>query len=108
MRRRLAVLLCCLVGTGCSSHPLVDVCDYFKPGHLYPDRVTPYGGVCLRQGPGPIVTNPAINNPLIPPAVPFQPLPNMPISVPTLPPPGGVVPVPSVPQPPQPSFPISP
>ena len=107
MRRHLTVLLCCLVG--CSSHPLVEVCDYFKPGHLYPDRVTPYGGVCVRQGPGPIVTNPAINNPVIPAPAPFpMQQPGTPIFVPTLPQPGGVNPVPSVQPQPQPSFPTSP
>ena len=47
-RRGWTLLVCFL--TGCSTHPLVDVCDYFKPGKLYPNTVTPYGGVAIPQG----------------------------------------------------------
>jgi hypothetical protein len=48
-RKRGWTLLLCFL-TGCSTHPLVDVCDFFKPGKLYPNTVTPYGGVAIPQG----------------------------------------------------------
>jgi hypothetical protein len=48
-RNRSWTLLLCLL-TGCSTHPLVDVCDFFKPGKLGPTTVTPYGGVAIPQG----------------------------------------------------------
>src|SRR3954469_16819053 len=35
---------------GCSTHPMTDVCDYFRPGKLGPNVVTPYGGVGIQQG----------------------------------------------------------
>ncbi len=84
------VLLCFL--TGCSTHPLVDTLDFFKPGKLYPNTVTPYGGVAIPQGaiippapnisvgppaalpPGPPVVPPAAALPgNIPPGVQLQP-----------------------------------
>jgi hypothetical protein len=41
-----------LVGflSGCSTHPVVDILDYFKPGKLGPNKVQPYGGVGVPQG----------------------------------------------------------
>ncbi len=36
---------------GCSTHPLADTCDFFKPGKLGPTKVQPYGGVAIPQGP---------------------------------------------------------
>lgn len=48
-RHRLALLFCFL--SGCSTHPLTDFCDFFRPGKLGPTTVTPYGGVAIPQGP---------------------------------------------------------
>lgn len=103
IRRGWAALLCVL--TGCSTSPVVDTLDFFKPGRMYPTR-TPYGGVCIPQGPGPVATTPSA--PLPPPIPPPAPLPSSgpPITVPNLPPPpGSVVPVPNAPPP---SFPTAP
>jgi hypothetical protein len=47
--RRWAVLLCFFAG--CSTHPGADLCDWIKPGSLGPNRVQPYGGVGIPQGP---------------------------------------------------------
>jgi hypothetical protein len=45
-----SLFLCFLAG--CSTHPLVDTLDFFKPGKLYSDKkVQPYGGVAIPQGP---------------------------------------------------------
>lgn len=106
MRKRRAWALVLLLATGCSTHPWVDCKDFFKPGRFYPDQVTRYGGVCIRQGPGPIGTVPAIPPPVVPPPAPLPP-PGGPIQIPNLPPPGSVVPVPSAPPGPTP-FPVAP
>jgi hypothetical protein len=47
--KRLRLLLLCVL-SGCSTHPLVDVCDFLKPGRLGPNAVQPYGGVGVPQG----------------------------------------------------------
>ena len=101
-------LMLCLIA-GCSTAPIADTLDFFKPGHLYPDRVpTPYGGVCIRQGPGPTATTPSLPPPqvqIVPPAAPLPP--GSPIAVPTLPfAPGTVSPLPN--GTPPPNFPIAP
>ena len=44
------ILLLCLLA-GCSTHPLVDTLDFFKPGKLGQVTVQPYGGVNIPQGP---------------------------------------------------------
>jgi hypothetical protein len=51
MSRRLRILLF-LVLSGCSTHPMADFCDYFKPGKVGPVTVQggPYGGVAVPQG----------------------------------------------------------
>jgi hypothetical protein len=77
-----------LLLAGCSTHPICDVKDYFRPGKIGPNKVQPYGGVCIPQGPitgpGPSLPSvPAINVPVVPPPAP-------------LPPPTGIVP-PAVP-----------
>ncbi len=77
---------------GCSTHPVCDVLDYFVPGKMGPNKVQPYGGVCIPQGaitgPGPALPAvPAINVPVVPPPAP-------------LPPSRGVVPPLAVPPPP--------
>ncbi|HZZ80072.1 MAG TPA: hypothetical protein VFE62_16280 [Gemmataceae bacterium] len=76
-KRRWTLLLCLLAG--CSTHPLVDTCDFFQPGKLYKTTVTPYGGVAIPQGPiipaapnigvGPPAAIPT--GPLIPPPAPL-------------------------------------
>lgn len=96
-------LLTLVLLAGCSTHPLADMCDFFKPGKLYPDgKTSPYGGVCRNQGPiaGPGAGGPpqinvgppqpiSAGGPVIPPPVPIgsggQPDPNPPIP-PPLPP----------------------
>ena len=82
-------LVLCLL-TGCSTHPLVDFQDYFRPGKLGPTTVQPYGGVTIPQGPimpgapiMPIIGAPvplAPGGAVVPPPValpgtPFPPLP---------------------------------
>ena len=85
---------------GCSTHPVGDMMDYFKPGKLYPDgKTAPYGGVCRNQGPiagpgagGPPQINvgppqPIISTgPVVPPPVPITdggtPAPSPPIPPP--------------------------
>lgn len=83
---------------GCSTHPLVDTCDFFQPGRLYKNKVTPYGGVCIPQGVPIQGTSPSAPfGPVVPPPVPISttpPPPPGPISVPTYPtaPPGSLPP----------------
>ena len=88
--------------SGClSSNPCYDLCDCLQPGRLYPDTVTPYGGVCIpNQG----VNLPNFGNPGAPPpgAGSVQPLPPVipgpvPVGPGTMPfptNPGGLVPPP--------------
>ena len=69
------LLLCVL--SGCSTHPVVDLCDYFRPGKLGPTTVTPYGGVAIPQGaiipfaPSISVGPPADLRPVVPPPAPL-------------------------------------
>lgn len=94
-----------LIAAGCSTHPIADTCDFFKPGHLYPNKVTPYGGVCIPQGATFQGTSPSAPFvPVVPPPAPIPgnlpPPPGGPISVPTFPvapPPPGNLPPPSMP-----------
>jgi hypothetical protein len=87
---------------GCSTHPISDTCDYFRPGHLYPNKVGPYGGVCIPQGVSFQGTAPGGPlGPLIPPPVPLPPSttgPGPAISLPTYPN-AGPIPVPNLPPP---------
>jgi hypothetical protein len=48
-RQRWSLLLCLLAG--CSTAPLANTLDFFCPGKMYPNTVTPYGGVAIPQGP---------------------------------------------------------
>lgn len=82
---------------GCSTHPCADLSDYFNPGKLRENRVEPYGGVCIQQGPiQPPTPGPALGGPL--------PLPAPPSSGGAIPPPaplpGNQPPGPNVPPPP--------
>src|SRR5690349_6784812 len=104
MRRQCWALLACVL-TGCSTHPIVDVLDYFKPGRLGPNDVQPYGGVCIPQGPvqppaaPPVVAPGAVPAPPTPGVVPPPaPLPGAPATIPT------PIPVPTA-APPPPAFP---
>ena len=98
-KRPWSLLLCFLAG--CSTHPLVDIQDYFRPGKLGPMTVQPYGGVAIPQGPimagAPIM--PVVGAPVplpgggvVPPAIPLPgnaPPPGFQLQPPT---PGGVFP----------------
>ncbi|MBX9680526.1 MAG: hypothetical protein K2X38_17350 [Gemmataceae bacterium] len=70
-RRFLVFFLCGL--TGCvSTRPCVDIKDYFKPGRLYANKVSPYGGVSRPQGPS--LTPPGggyVPSTAVPPPVPI-------------------------------------
>ena len=75
-RRPISLLLCLLCG--CSTHPLVDFCDYVQPGKLGPTTVPPYGGVAIPQGPivpgatiAPVVGVPVPVVPVVPPPAPL-------------------------------------
>jgi len=78
-RRHGWILLVCFLA-GCSTHPLVDLCDFFKPGRVGPTKVQPYGGVAIPQGPivpvAPVIPGvapvpPAFPGGVIPPPVPL-------------------------------------
>ena len=63
MRRFFAFLFACSL-SGCSTHPLVDLHDFFKPGKTGPNLVQPYGGVAIPQGPiVPVAPNITIGTP---------------------------------------------
>ena len=92
------MLLCV---AGCSTHPIGDTLDYFKPGKLYPDGQTaPYGGVCRNQG---AVLGPGAGGPPQINVGPPMPLvPTAPVIPPPVPVTGGIVPAPEPPVPPPP------
>jgi hypothetical protein len=92
MKRTAALWLVLL--TGCSTAPIADLLDFFKPGQIGPEQAPPYGGVC-----GPRLEGPAATGPVLPPAavvpgtgVPGPVLPPAPGS--TLPPPATGSPAP--------------
>jgi hypothetical protein len=67
-------LISALFALGCSTHPVTNTLDFFKPGKMYANEVAPYGGVCIQQGPviAPGVTVPPIVVPdVVPPPVPL-------------------------------------
>lgn len=71
---------------GCSTAPCYDLMDCLKPGKMYKDQVTPYGGVCIPgQGTLPIGAAPCpVPNLPSTPAVPVPVIPGpAPISGPT-------------------------
>jgi hypothetical protein len=67
-------LLFALFFAGCSTHPITNTLDFFKPGKMYANEVEPYGGVCIPQGPvvapAPLGPLPGVPN-VIPPPVPL-------------------------------------
>ena len=75
-----AIFLCFLAG--CSTHPVADTLDFFKPGKLGPNKVQPYGGVAIPQGPIVPAGIPAVSVPTAPVQVIPGPLP-LPGSPPT-------------------------
>ena len=68
--RRLAVLL--LLVTGCSTAPVADLMDYFKPGRI-DQGMPPYGGVCQPRQIVPPSPGPAVAAPVFPGAGPALP-----------------------------------
>jgi hypothetical protein len=92
-----SLLLCVLAG--CSTAPIANTLDFFCPGKMYPNTVTPYGGVAIPQGP------------ILPPApgltigVPMPPGPvPAPVPIPGNIPPGGIQLQPPLPPPPPSPF----
>src|ERR1700722_1816282 len=51
MNRRHGWSLLFCVLAGCSTAPIANTLDFFCPGKMYPNTVTPYGGVAIPQGP---------------------------------------------------------
>ena len=56
---------------GCSTAPIADFLDFFKPGRLEPEETPPYGGVCgagcaAPPPAGPLVPVPAAQGPITP------------------------------------------
>lgn len=91
--RRAAALVALLL-PGCSTCPLVDLLDYFKPGRVSGEG-PPYGGVCLPQGAQVIAPQPApAPPPAPPPQPPAPPAPPGPDLGPPVIPPGPAAPVP--------------
>lgn len=71
-RRWLSFLLCFVAG--CSTRPMLDLFDTFKPGKLGPNKVQPYGGVAIPQGPIVPAGLPVIGTPtplVVPPPAPL-------------------------------------
>jgi len=66
-------LLFVLTLGGCSTHPIADTLDFFKPGKMYPNEVEPYGGVLVQQGSilAPGVPGPPTAPGIVPPPVPL-------------------------------------
>jgi hypothetical protein len=96
---RTSWILFTLLLAGCSTHPIADFLDVTQPGRMYPNEVSPYGGVCGPQGsvlapgltcPPPVVPVPAAPGPMGPPVVP-PPVP-LPGNAPAPPPPFPVAP----------------
>ncbi len=86
--RRWAFLL--LFARGCSTAPLADLADFFKPGKIDPAARPPYGGVCQ---PSQVAPPGGIAVPALPPAFPGGAAPPAPVfPAPTAP--GGTSPAP--------------
>jgi hypothetical protein len=64
----LSLLLAVLAG--CSTAPIADMLDFFKPGRLEPATTPPYGGVCTPRPVGPPAPLPST---LSAPALPAAP-----------------------------------
>ncbi len=85
-----------LLLSGCSTAPLADLLDFFKPGRIRPGAQAATGGVCIPQG-GQVVPPAAV------PALPPAPVGVQPVPLPEVPPapvpsvPGGVIPPPGPP-----------
>jgi len=70
--KRLSLLF--LLLAGCSTAPVADMLDYFRPGRIAADRSAPRGGVCGPQQPGP----PVIGTAAVPsPSFPASPVPQV-------------------------------
>jgi hypothetical protein len=107
MKRSAALLL--LLVSGCSTAPIADLLDFFKPGCIGPEKTAPYGGVCIPQsiappaGIGPCVVPPPPPPGGAPVAAPIGPPPPPPPVVaappPVAPPPVAAAPPPVAPTP---------
>ncbi len=86
-------VLCLLLLGGCTNYPLVTMRDHCHPGAFGPNKVQPYGGVCIPQGP---VTGPGM------PCLPGIGVPGPDGMVPPPPIGGGVIPPPAPLPPPGP------
>ncbi len=70
--RRALPLLGMLWFAGCSTAPVADTLDFFKPGKLDPAKAVPHGGVCGPQAPLGLPCPPGTAAPALP-AVPVTP-----------------------------------
>ncbi len=90
-------MLICVI-SGCSTHPKADLCDFLQPGNAGKNRVQPYGGVGIPQGP---IVAVAPNISVGPPtAIPGGPVIPPPVPVPGVGPGPGPIPPPMPPPPP--------
>jgi hypothetical protein len=81
----LLVLIC-----GCSTAPVADLLDYFKPGKLEQGKMAPYGGVCGPQQGGagaPVAPQALPGAPIFPGSAAGPPLGNPGLQSAPLPPP---------------------
>ncbi len=77
MRRTAGIWL--LLLSGCSTAPLADLLDFFRPGRIPPGAQATPGGVCVPQG-GQVVPPTAV------PALPPAPVNVQPVPLPEVPP----------------------
>jgi hypothetical protein len=70
--KRLSLLF--LLLAGCSTSPVADMLDYFRPGRIVADKSVPRGGVCGPQQPGPPVIGSSV---VPPPSFPTGPVPQV-------------------------------
>jgi hypothetical protein len=79
--KRVALLLVVLAG-GCSTAPIADLCDFFKPGRMSPEPAPFYGGVCQPGAPRGLGTVPSN---VVVPSGPPAPAPTRLTPTPTMP-----------------------
>ena len=85
--KRFSMLLLFILG--CSTAPIADTLDHFKPGKIEQGKVAPYGGVCGPQQASvpvavavPPVGVPALPGPAAGPVLPNPALPTSPLPPP--------------------------
>lgn len=84
--KRAAILL--VLVAGCSTAPVADLLDYFRPGAMPAEKTAPHGGICAPRQVGAPVSAPGA---LPPPCFPTEP--------------GAAAPAAETPSPPPPVFP---